>query len=152
MEDMTGLRQLGRAPVLGCLAIVFFSALGYYAWQYLPTFPRFLFYGGLALLVVVIGKVMTPRIRAGYGHRARAARVAEPSLFAAPGELPAGRCWQCGKRVPAGAAVCGGCGATRFAPQAPTVTIPEGDDLPPGTFERSRPAEMYQPGRTDPLA
>lgn len=118
----------------------------------MPLGPSIVVGGGFLLFTLLVWNLMTPRIRSGYGHRARAAQVREPALFAAPGELPAGRCWQCGKRMRDGDKVCGGCGATRFTPPVPTVVIPQGTDLPPGTFEQGKQAEMYVPGRPGPLS
>ncbi len=137
---------------LGCALLALGAFFGWLGVAFVPSSLRWPYYIVLFLFLFIIPKVAVPRVKAGYGHRARAAQYETGKIAALPGESPLGRCWQCGHKVAKGHTICPHCGAAQLKPSSRSMPEMTDTDLPLGTFQPTAPAPMYQPGMPAPYA
>lgn len=118
MKSSTGIRLPGF--IIAGLLIGIGVAIGFFNLQQYGSSSRFICPGGLifiGLTLIVYLLFTAPSVRSGYGTRARAALTDEIEPLTLPHQAVAGLCWQCGSRVRASSAICGGCGATQRRPR-----------------------------------
>lgn len=119
MKSSPGLRVPGF--IVAGLLIGIGIAIAFYVNQDGRGNGRFVCPGGLIIIgLTLIAYIMftAPRVTSGYGTHARSARTEEVEALTLPHQAAPGVCWQCGSRVRAGSAICGGCGAAQRRPRA----------------------------------
>ena len=125
MEGACGMDDEYQSQKRDTIATVVLFAVAV-AWFILAVFLpiggkyRFLFpsvYLVVVLLLLAYFRFTMPHVKSGYGTRARAAQAEEIEALTLPHQAAPGVCWQCGSRVRAGSAICGGCGAAQRRPR-----------------------------------
>jgi hypothetical protein len=118
MNSSSGIRLPGFT--IAGLLIGIGVAIGFFTLQQYGSSSRFICPGGLIFigLTLIVYLIFTaPRVTSGYNTHARAARTDDIEPLTLPHQSVAGVCWQCGSRVRASSAICGGCGAAQRRPR-----------------------------------